>query len=273
MRTQPKPPKEFHPFRPPFRLPFSIRKLDTLFTNNHIRSSDHIPPLGIDDDAALQTSQREPGEGPEETRGAHEGGGFLVPGRQDDHAQGPAHHPGGVRTVWPGARGRRRDREALARAHYRCIERTARAWRNAIDRNPTKLNKSHQTKHQTTTPPQLIGWTDDGKQYDKEDAQLVLDRGTPRFYLMRLPKRDDGPHPPLSFDRITYHAQCTQCLGVLQPHSWYMAVARPTLSLDEWPKVEDLAAFEVPHGVYVKMECGTWHAGEKTGQMGENERE
>jgi hypothetical protein len=55
---------------------------------------------------------------------------------------------------------------------------------------------------------QLIGATDDGKEYDDEDAQLVLDQGTaPRFYIMRLPRRG------LTFDRITYHAKVTQCLG------------------------------------------------------------
>ncbi|GBG00477.1 ureidoglycolate hydrolase [Raphidocelis subcapitata] len=104
---------------------------------------------------------------------------------------------------------------------------------------------------------QLIGATEDGKVFDSEDAQLVLDRGTPRFYLMRLPARK----PALTFDRITFHAQCTQCLGVLQAHPWYMAVARPSGGVEAYPRVEDLAVFEVPHGVYVKMDCGTWHAG------------
>jgi hypothetical protein len=32
-----------------------------------------------------------------------------------------------------------------------------------------------------------------------------------RFYIMRLPRRG------LKFHRITYHAQCTQCLGGLNP--------------------------------------------------------
>jgi len=40
-----------------------------------------------------------------------------------------------------------------------------------------------------------------------------------------------------------------------------MVVARPSGSVDNFPRVEDMAVFEVPHGVYVKMECGTWHAG------------
>ncbi|KAI8463540.1 MAG: RmlC-like cupin domain-containing protein [Monoraphidium minutum] len=107
---------------------------------------------------------------------------------------------------------------------------------------------------------QLIGWTEDGKEYDREDAQLALDQGTPRFYIMRLPART----PALTFDRITFHAKCTQCLGVLQPHPWYMVVSRPGGApgdLGVHPRVEDMACFEIPHGCYVKMECGTWHAG------------
>ena len=55
---------------------------------------------------------------------------------------------------------------------------------------------------------QLISATNDGKEFDDQDAQLVLDRGAaPRFYIMRLPRRG------LTFDRITYHASVTQCLG------------------------------------------------------------
>ena len=53
---------------------------------------------------------------------------------------------------------------------------------------------------------QLIQPTHDGKEFDDEDAKLRLDAGTPRFYIMRLPRRG------LSFDRITYHAEVTQCL-------------------------------------------------------------
>ncbi len=36
---------------------------------------------------------------------------------------------------------------------------------------------------------QVIGVTADGKQFDKEDAQLQgFGDGTPRFYVMRLPR-------------------------------------------------------------------------------------
>ncbi|KIY98960.1 hypothetical protein MNEG_9001 [Monoraphidium neglectum] len=107
---------------------------------------------------------------------------------------------------------------------------------------------------------QLICATEDGKVFDGEDAQLVLDKGIPRFYIMRLPARK----PALTFDRITFHSQCTQCLGVLQDHPWYMVVARPggqPGDLQRHPRVEDMATFEIPHGCFVKMESGTWHAG------------
>ena len=62
---------------------------------------------------------------------------------------------------------------------------------------------------------QVVGSSEDGKLFDGEDAQLVLNKGTPRFYIMRLPKRG------LRFHRITYHQQCTQCLGGLRPPGRY----------------------------------------------------
>eukprot|EP00878_Enallax_costatus_P024862 GHUV01026555.1.p1 GENE.GHUV01026555.1~~GHUV01026555.1.p1 ORF type:complete len:156 (+),score=20.55 GHUV01026555.1:110-577(+) len=103
---------------------------------------------------------------------------------------------------------------------------------------------------------QLIGPTDDGKQFDATDAQLVLDKGTPRFYIMRLPRRG------LEFNRITYHANCTQCLGGLQSSRgtspWYIVVAAPTGSVAQYPTQQQLKAFKIPHGVFVKFKDGTW---------------
>lgn len=98
---------------------------------------------------------------------------------------------------------------------------------------------------------QVIMATEDGKVFDEKDAQLVLDRGIPRFYIMRLPARG------LSFTRITYHAQCTQCLGSLQGQSWFIAVAPPSPQLD----VEQITAFQIPGDRFIKLEVGTWHAG------------
>lgn len=56
--------------------------------------------------------------------------------------------------------------------------------------------------------------------------------------------------------------QVTQCLGALSPVThWYMAVAQPTANVQDYPKEEDLTVFRIPHGVFVKMNPGTWHAG------------
>ena len=55
--------------------------------------------------------------------------------------------------------------------------------------------------------------------------------------------------------------QVTQCLGGLQPAPWYLAVAAPSGSAAAWPRPGDLRAFRVPHGAFVKLHAGTWHAG------------
>lgn len=133
---------------------------------------------------------------------------------------------------------------------------------------------------------QVIQPTDDGKAFDMTDAQLELSKGTPRsaaqpgarpgdaccvffslhlhcpylphcrFYIMDLPRRG------LSFSRITYHADVTQCLGGLNPpQPWYIVVAAPTGSVADYPKQQQLTAFKVPHGTAIKFKQGTWHAG------------
>lgn len=110
---------------------------------------------------------------------------------------------------------------------------------------------------------QVIEPTEDGKSFDERDAQLVLGRGPehgeppPRLYIMRL------PHRGRRFSRITFHAKATQCLGCLgTEQSWILAVAAPTLSLQRPPGTTDLVAFRIPPGVMIKLERGTWHAGE-----------
>lgn len=105
---------------------------------------------------------------------------------------------------------------------------------------------------------QVIGPTEDGKPCDASDAQLNLSRGQPRFYIMRL------PHRGRCFDRITFHANVTQCLGALAPvEAWYLVVGKPTLDVSAWPRWDagQLTAFRIPHGVFVALKEGTWHAG------------
>lgn len=100
---------------------------------------------------------------------------------------------------------------------------------------------------------QVIFATPDGKPYNSEDAQLCLDRGIPRFYIMRL--KGKGRR----FTSITRHQNCTQCLGSLEGKEWLLAVA-PAGGTDH-PTVESIAAFRIPGQCFIKLEIGTWHAG------------
>lgn len=100
---------------------------------------------------------------------------------------------------------------------------------------------------------QLITPSQDGKPYDAQDAQLHLEQGTPRFYIMRLEKRGR------QFDKITRHSQCTQCLGSLEGKEWFMAVAPP--NEQNFPDISQLQAFKIPGDCFIKLAVGTWHAG------------
>ena len=98
---------------------------------------------------------------------------------------------------------------------------------------------------------QVLWPEDDGKLFDSMDAQLSLEQGTPRFYLMRLENKG------LRFHKITHHRQCTQSLGSLGGLEWLMAVA----PADSVPSVDNLRAFRIPGNCFVKLNQGTWHAG------------
>lgn len=100
---------------------------------------------------------------------------------------------------------------------------------------------------------QLIRASDDGAPYGTNDAQLHLQNGIPRFYIMRLTRRDR------TFDRMTRHQKCTQCLGSLEGKDWLLAVAPPCN--DSHPDLEAITAFRIPGDCFIKLELGTWHAG------------
>ncbi|MEA5464733.1 ureidoglycolate lyase [Leptothoe sp. PORK10 BA2] len=119
------------------------------------------------------------------------------------------------------------------------------------------------TLHQLTAQPltaeafrpfgQVLGPQWDGKPYDGEDAQLKLDGGIPRFYIMQLERKGRR------FDRITRHLACTQCLGALEGKAWLMAVAPPCAGAAPDPSL--IQAFSIPGDCFIKLEAGTWHAG------------
>ncbi len=101
---------------------------------------------------------------------------------------------------------------------------------------------------------QVVFASQDGKGFDAEDAQLNLQNGTPRFYIMRLDKRGR------KFHQITRHLQCTQCLGALAGKDWLIAVCPPYNDINE-PVLEEIAAFRIPGNCFIKLNEGTWHAG------------
>ena len=100
---------------------------------------------------------------------------------------------------------------------------------------------------------QVIFAAVDGKSFDAEDAQLNLQNGVPRFYIMRLLEKGR------KFGKITRHVQCTQCLGSLEGKDWLMAVAPPGDS--DKPSLDDIVAFRIPGNCFIKLDVGTWHAG------------
>jgi ureidoglycolate hydrolase len=122
----------------------------------------------------------------------------------------------------------------------------------------SQLHSVQQLPAQPITPEafqpygQLIQASPDGKSFDATDAQLVLDQGRPRFYIMRLHQRGR------QFSKITRHRRCTQCLGSLNGASWLIAVAPPNCDL---PGLDSIVAFQIPGDCFINLAVGTWHAG------------
>ncbi|MEY3299010.1 MAG: hypothetical protein RLZZ597_2270 [Cyanobacteriota bacterium] len=93
----------------------------------------------------------------------------------------------------------------------------------------------------------------DGASFGPTDAQLTLDQGVPRLYLMTL------THSGTEFQAITRHRRCTQCLGSLANQDWLIAVAPPGEA--DQPDIAALKAFHISGPCFIKLEVGTWHAG------------
>lgn len=122
------------------------------------------------------------------------------------------------------------------------------------------LSKIQKLRSQLITPEnfkpygQVIYVSKDGKNFDQEDAQLNLQNGIPRFYIMRLQEKGR------KFHHITRHVKCTQCLGSLDSKDWFMVVCPPNNHINE-PELSKIAAFQIPGSCFIKLDMGTWHAG------------
>ena len=100
---------------------------------------------------------------------------------------------------------------------------------------------------------QVIWPQPDDQPFTPQDAQLNLENGTPRFYIMELHQRGRR------FHKITRHGACTQCLGSLDGREWFLGVAPPGKAPN--PDPDDIRVFKIPGNCFVKLEVGTWHAG------------
>jgi len=99
-----------------------------------------------------------------------------------------------------------------------------------------------------------------GAHHDPEtsphEANLVLENGVPRLWIMHL------PHVGLGFTRIARHRKVTQCLGSLGGKEWLIGVAPPgDLGDDSCPTLDDIVAFRIPGDKIIKLHVATWHAG------------
>ncbi|CAM6096561.1 unnamed protein product [Calypogeia fissa] len=139
-----------------------------------------------------------------------------------------------------------------------------------------KLKPTELTPENFEPYGQIVGPTDDGKDFDSTDAQLDFSHGVPRFYIMHLEDRKS-----LRFDDITHHARVSQCLGSVGAQSWYLAVApasivQTTGETDNSgvnavrskaghnyvpPSPDEVRVFRVDGPHFLKLHVGTWHAG------------
>ena len=98
---------------------------------------------------------------------------------------------------------------------------------------------------------------EDGEPFGPADARLDLTRGTPRFYIMRLPQR------PLLVPAITRHRAVTQCLGSADGREWFICLAPPGDADDPAakPDPDAIACLRMAPGTILALHRGSWHAG------------
>ncbi|MEB3172348.1 MAG: ureidoglycolate lyase [Cyanobacteriota bacterium] len=100
---------------------------------------------------------------------------------------------------------------------------------------------------------QVIWPQSDEADWQPGDAELELNQGKPRLYLMRLQA------PGLRFRVLAAHRRVSQCLGVVDGHLWHIAVAAAQHPSDQPLDARtQLQVFTVPPGCIVKLHRCTW---------------
>ena len=99
---------------------------------------------------------------------------------------------------------------------------------------------------------QVIWPEPDALNWQLGDAELDLNQGLPRLYLMRLAAK------PLRVQELAAHRQVTQCLGVMEPYPWQIAVAPASHSAEQpIDATTEVRAFTVPPRCILKLHRGT----------------
>lgn len=143
-----------------------------------------------------------------------------------------------------------------------------------MEKTIMKLKAIEATAENFAEYGQLIGATADGVEFGDEDAQLDLNNGIPRLYILHIENR------ALEFSKITHHARVTQCLGSVDREAWYLGVAKASIVAEGEnggggslcksesgghlyvpPSVDEIRAFRISGAKFVKLNKGTWHAG------------
>ncbi len=101
---------------------------------------------------------------------------------------------------------------------------------------------------------QLVLPASNGADWGQGDAELELQNGQPRFWVMELEHR--APQVPV----LARHSRCSQCLASADARPWWVVLAPPQAELAP-PDPQIIRLFRIPAGVILKLHPGTWHAG------------
>lgn len=101
---------------------------------------------------------------------------------------------------------------------------------------------------------QLVEPLPNGADEGPGDAELTLDGGKPRFWVMAVAHREPR------VEALARHSRCSQCLASADGKPWWMVLAPPQPELTP-PNPAWIRLFRIEPGVILKLHVGTWHAG------------
>lgn len=101
---------------------------------------------------------------------------------------------------------------------------------------------------------QLVTPLANGADFGPGDAELCLEAGRPRFWVMAL------EHRAPRVVTLARHSLCSQCLASADGSPWWIVLAPPQPELTP-PDPALIRLFRIEPGMILKLHVGTWHAG------------